>query len=469
MDSPRGKPAADLVTAAVLLADTEGSKTLAMLHSARHAGQTAMVRFLQQQPPAADHVDALLLGSGLSILRAGFANAVAKIEASATLDQLLRRTYWLRDNDVAVSVRTVTRGTWAGEGELLRDAARRDGADVVRVAEWIAASGLPDATQDERLIALRDHLLAVDPSNIDARLRLLRSVCTRRRGTSVALFRAYLDDPSEQLVRLAVRELVRRRPPEVDTFLLQRISSLPADARRVAARAVGQTGFEQLWANYPRMDKVKRKAAGRALVKLLPDAPLRLGRKLAATATQDDKLRALSMAHDLKMADGVRGPVMALCTDPSPRVRSKAVLMLAEMPNVAPDPLIERLLTDADPRVRANAIEVLESRHGTSAFVPVLIQRARAGNNRERANAIRVMHKLSMDAFGGALQAMLIDPRPDHRVSALWAVRETQWWQLAPLVARMAQTDADVRVRKQAVGVLQAAAELIRERQRAAG
>src|SRR3712207_8304080 len=46
--------------------------------------------------------------------------------------------------------------------------------------------------------------------------------------------------------------------------------------------------------------------------------------------------------------------------------------------------LVDRLLHDNDARVRANTIEVLEERKNT-AFVPVLAERARAANNRERA------------------------------------------------------------------------------------
>jgi hypothetical protein len=119
--------------------------------------------------------------------------------------------------------------------------------------------------------------------------------------------------------------------------------------------------------------------------------------------------------------------------------------------------------------VRANTIEILETRH-PNEFVPLLIQRARNGTNRERANAIKFMHKTRMNIFGTSLQAMLNDPRPEHRISAMWALKSTSWWSLINEVGRMAKTDPELKVRHYALAVLKAASELIREqRQKAAG
>src|SRR5207253_5191923 len=58
----RGRHGQDLLRAALLLCDWPGSKTLAILHTAKHGGQSPMVRRLQQ-PPASEHVEAFLLGA----------------------------------------------------------------------------------------------------------------------------------------------------------------------------------------------------------------------------------------------------------------------------------------------------------------------------------------------------------------------------------------------------------------------
>ena len=327
--------------------------------------------------------------------------------------------------------------------------------------------GAQDVVQDERLERLRAHAQAQDPANFSARLRLLRISC-RRRPTTVKLLKSFLNDPDERLARIATRELVRRRPAEYENVLLQRLSGAPDSVRRVIGRAVGQSGFEQLWARYEKLDKSTRKQAGKALLKLLPDSISRLSRKLAS-GPLEQRLQAMQMAHELKLADQIVEPLLATCTDPSPRLRSRAVSLLAEVPTLAPDPLIERLLADTDARVRANTIEVLEKKF-KDQFVPILIQRARAGSNRERANAIKVMHKLRMNVFGASLNAMLNDPRPEHRISAMWALKQTGWWNLINEVGRMAKADPDMKVRRYALSVLKAASELIREqRLKAAG
>jgi hypothetical protein len=49
-----------------------------------------------------------------------------------------------------------------------------------------------------------------------------------------------------------------------------------------------------------------------------------------------------------------------------------------------------------------------------------------------------------------------------HRVSALWALRQVRWWARLGEVGRMAREDADVGVRRFALGVLKGAAEEIR-------
>jgi hypothetical protein len=57
---------------------------------------------------------------------------------------------------------------------------------------------------------------------------------------------------------------------------------------------------------------------------------------------------------------------------------------------------------------------------------------------------------------------MLHDPRPEHRVSALWALRSIGWWQLLSDVGRLAKEDGNLRVRRYALGVLRNVADMMR-------
>ena len=104
--------------------------------------------------------------------------------------------------------------------------------------------------------------------------------------------------------------------------------------------------------------------------------------------------------------------------------------MLGEVSNASVDVLMDRVLSDTDARVRANAIEVLEARPATQ-FVPLLAMRAKSNHNRERANAIKALNKMKVGNVGPQLLSMLRDERPEHRISAMWALRQMGWWKVA--------------------------------------
>ena len=192
------------------------------------------------------------------------------------------------------------------------------------------------------------------------------------------------------------------------------------------------------------------------MLKLLPDAADRLAKRMTKTASLADRLKAMQVVHELELESQMGSAVLELCADEHAKVRSKAVSLLIGVSHLAPDALIDRLLIDPDPRVRANAIEVLESRFHAQ-WVPILVERARHGTNRERGNAIKVLHRLKASAFASALAAMLRDTRPEHRVSGMWVLRQTNWWGLIGDVGKMARADPSVAVRRYALGVLQAA------------
>lgn len=454
----RGKFGPDLLRAALLLADSPLSRTLAVLGTAKHAGQAALVRRLQQ-PPDSEHVEAFLLAASRHGLRSNFGVVFSHIAEPPVLDALLRRTHWLKDQALQLCMHQVTRGAWWTESELARDLGRRDAEDAARVGEWIAASGTHDVLQDALLERLREQC----DGHLAGRLRLLRIAMRRpRAGASVQLVRAFLSDPDERLARLAAREIVRRRPAEFENVLIQAMAGAPESVRRVISRSVGRVGFEHYWERFERMDRSTRKAAGKAMLKVLPDGLARLERRLRGGPVEQ-RLRALAITHELGVADAMGATLMQMCTDPHPKVRSKAVALLAELTSVPPDLLLERVLNDADARVRANAIEVLEAKRRTE-FVPLLTTRARTGHSRERANAIKAMARMRLGVASGQLLNMLQDERPEHRISAMWAMRQIGLWQMLREVGRIAKEDPNLRVRRYAMNILRGVAELLRQR-----
>ncbi|HEY7115342.1 MAG TPA: HEAT repeat domain-containing protein [Tepidisphaeraceae bacterium] len=461
MDVHRGKHGQELLRAALLLCDHPASKTLAILHTAKHGGQSPMVRRLQQ-PPASEHVEAFLLGASHGQLRSHFGLVFAHIDEAPVLDALLRKTHWLKDHQLQLCMHQVSRGAWLGETELAHDLERRDATEAARVGEWVACSGVHDVVQDERLEKLREHALGPDPHHFAARLRLLRIAARRPRNASVQLLKGLLMDPDERIVRLAAREIVRRRPPDFENMLLQLMTGATESVRRVVSRAIGQVGFDSFWNRFDRLDKQTRKSAGNAMLKMLPDAVQRLGRRLSSGSVEQ-RLKAMQIAQELGLGELLRPALMQACNDPNAKLRSKAIAVLGALDSVPPEVVLERVLNDADPRVRANAIEVLENRQRTQ-FLPMLAERARAAssNNRERANAIKALHHMKLKNAHVALASMLADQRPKHRISALWALKAIGWWQLLSEVGRLAKEDGNLRVRRYALGVLRTVAEMMR-------
>ena len=149
-------------------------------------------------------------------------------------------------------------------------------------------------------------------------------------------------------MRLAARDIVRRKPADFENILLQLMTGAPESVRRVISRSVGQTGFDHFWEKFYWMEKSTRKAAGRAMLKVLPDAVQRLSRKLTGGALSE-RLKAIQVTHELGLTEQMRPVLTQLCNDTNPRLRSKAVTVLGELP-AATDAVLDRVLQDADPR-----------------------------------------------------------------------------------------------------------------------
>jgi HEAT repeat protein len=266
---------------------------------------------------------------------------------------------------------------------------------------------------------------------------------------------------------MAAREILRRKPLDFENTLLQLMTAAPESVRRVIARAIGQVGFDQFWHRFDRMDKDARRSAGRAMMKLLPDALQRLARRLTGDPV-DQRVKALQVVQELGLVEPLRATVIPLCHHPSAKVRSKAVAAVGAVPGLAPEVVLEKVLHDPDPRVRANAIEVLEAAHAADCGA-VLAARARSAHSRERANAVKAMHRMKVSTASAALIQMLRDERPEHRVGALWALRQIGWWQLLGEVGRLAKQDGNMRVRRYALGVLKGVAEQMQQAKGRAG
>ena len=121
--------------------------------------------------------------------------------------------------------------------------------------------------------------------------------------------------------------------------------------------------------------------------------------------------------------------------------------------------LLDKIVNDSDPRVR-NAIEVLESRMENS-YVPLLAERVRDPATTASANAIKALGKMKVQTAVGQLTGMSRHRSSEHRISALWALRQIGWWQLVGEVGRLAKEDDNMRVRRYALTILRGVAEIV--------
>ncbi len=460
LESHPAKVAPALLRAAMLLGDHPNSPTLALAGKPKHGGQPAVLRRLQQ-PPEAPFVTAFLIGATHFQLRGHFANAVGQTSDTNTLEALLEHTHWLKDARLSLAVKQVKQGAWWTKAELDRELRRRTPLRLAQAAEWICAGGVDAEPRRELLVALKT---GVEPSAA-ARLGMLRAVTSRRDPADAEVIAAFLHDPDERIARMAARELLTRRPPDYENILLRGLSTLWPSVRQLISRSVGRASFESYWRRFDQMDVITRRASGLAMLKLLPDGVERLGRRLAS-GRLDHRLRALQIVDELGLLSPLRARLVPLCDDPNPRVRSKAVKLLGRTTAATPEALLDRALSDTDARVRANAIEVLETTRRFE-FLPLLVERAARGEPRERANAIKALVRLEFPRVEPLMKAMLVDRRPEHRISGVWAARHVPQSGALALVAGLARRDPNPRVRRYALKLVQHVAADLKKRKAA--
>ena len=321
------------------------------------------------------------------------------------------------------------------------------------------AAGLDDAAVEE-LAAVLDR-----PAD---KGRLLRTLAARELPVPTDAVAALVADENPRVRRIAARLLARvavARGPDAaaaERLLLRRCAAAPADVRRAASRGL-HAAFDGYLRRFDDLPADRRRAAGAAVVKLLPDAAGRLNR-LASTGPSASRLKALRVAAELGLCRAVADAITAACGDADARLRSKAVLLLADVFDHAADAAscLEAALEDGDPRVRANAVETLAKVAGGRSAEEtrrLLAARARLGRNRERANAIVAMGELKLAPTDRPLFDMLRDRRDAHRLSAVWAAERTHDLRNFEELARLARGDANPGVRRSALSAVRRIAE----------
>jgi HEAT repeats len=184
--------------------------------------------------------------------------------------------------------------------------------------------------------------------------------------------------------------------------------------------------------------------------KLDPSFDVRIVKQIASAASNADQLEAATAERLLELMSAFSDlsrilPVLAeLLKHPSPRIRSKAVLLIGRASANAK--LAESHLKETDKRVRANAIEALWGNASNEAR-SILSAAASDSNNRVAANAVLGLYKLDETYSIALILDMAENPSPIFRLSAVWTMGETQDPRFLGTLAKLIG-DADQRVRQ---------------------
>lgn len=163
----------------------------------------------------------------------------------------------------------------------------------------------------------------------------------------------------------------------------------------------------------------------------------------------DDVLGALHLAHRLTLAGSLHADLIPLASSADTRVAAMALTILGHESDPGSLRAIRAGLEHTDGRVRASALEALSRREpGDGAFERCM------HDDVPRVRAVAIRHLLRRDGAGfpasHALAEMLGDPRPAHRISALWVVERLRHAELAQRVADIAARDDHPAVRERA-------------------
>ncbi len=383
-----GPHAGALADAALRLGEPADGPVLAVLSAVRHAGKERLLRRLADPPDAAT-AGAFLTAAGGGHLRPTFAATLARTTDPAAISALLDRTHRLDDPALAAILSTVGTGVF-WELERLTTALKGWACeDLPNVARWIGAGKTDPNTLVQLLRRLLEHATGTDAPAVAARRRVAH-VLAGRADVPTDVLEGLIDDPAPRVARSAALGLIRRRPAGLEATLLRHLPSAHLAVRRLIARIAGGAAFDAFWDRCDGLPDPARRAAGAALVKLLPDVPSRLRRRLL-TGTAAGRVKAIGLADVL----GLPGPVVAaapvLCRDADAGVRSAAILFLgrSKVPDAA-----------------------------------------------------------------ALLAAMLADHRPAHRIAAMDALRHLGYWRLLDRVAAMARDDSNPPTRRHAARLL---------------
>ena len=280
-------------------------------------------------------------------------------------------------------------------------------------------------SQIERVSHLTDCLVLGDAG---ARLAALRSLDSFDSSQAMTAIEQFCLDQSLPVARAAVAKVIRDRwAPGRNVLSRIRESRDPQLVRRGVRllAAVGIDEFFQHWLTISAHDRVH---IARRLLAQDSEAWMARIRDHLADGLRPARLAALGLVRRLRVASAVQDAIASLMLDSDFHVVSAAALALADEASTTGAKhadLIRAALDHQDDRVAANAVESA-SRLEPDLAIALIEPKTSSRHNRIRANAILGLLRQGAPDAAGQLHAMLSDPEPLQRVSAIWVATRSR-------------------------------------------
>ena len=319
----------------------------------------------------------------------------------------------------------------------------RRGLKLIRHPTWLNTQSLSVAklgpADQENMIGLISCLGAGADEVGSCLYALAKSGCERVGLRAVeALGQLSSEEGGKWLMRLlghkygsvaaaALVKLLEQGHADMRRIMAEQFGSPHEQVRDLAARYFRDIAFGSYWNRFEQFSAEVQATAGRAIFKIDAAAQDKLdscGRHQSA----ENRLRAVRIARLAGRVDQSLEFIMPLTDDEHPVVRSSAVAALGDVKVAGRDATYERLvaaLDDQDPRVLANAIEALD-RRGQAGFSEKISPLMNSSHGRVRANAIKAELQGRVYSSRRAIENMLSDQRPAHRISARWLLAQMQ-------------------------------------------
>lgn len=375
--------------------------------------------------------DFVLRALAIPQLRSTAGQTISRSESEPFLREIFLQTDLLQNEAIERGCRWVREGKWIEEAQ--RALIDLPEAAVIGTLRLVAAMG---CSHGRRIELLRE---MAELQRGEVREAVVTQLARDESHAATELLTSLASRGGDRASELAMDEVRRRHGDRGGMETLN--PGMPTPSK-------GQVAFEKYWESFGELTVEEKTSLGRSIRETVPRLPGLLRVRLES---QDSlvRARALRVVEAMGMLEEMEDYVRPLAHDPEPTVRSQAIQMLVYYPGPGSSRTLQSALNDPDPRVQANAMEAIDALDSPDR---ARISSTKLGSRhaRVRANAVKSLFKSDLRQASEALLAMLRDPSPSHRISALWVIERMHLATTWEAIHELSRNDGVDRVRRRA-------------------